>query len=102
MYEGAFGLARVVDTAERVELAPGESSPVGLAFQRSSVEPPRWPDPRYPAQLHLDVELPDEAALRAAEALGAVRLHNPGRPDARVYADPGGHPFCVGIAGEWA
>lgn len=60
-------------------------------------EPPRWPDPRYPAQIHLDVFVPE---LRAAEAkvveLGATKLHDAG--DFRVYADPAQHPFCLYVA----
>jgi hypothetical protein len=56
---------------------------------------PRWPDPAYPQQVHLDVLVDDvEAAERAALAIGATRL--PGSGDGwRVYADPAGKPFCL-------
>ena len=58
---------------------------------------PRWPDPEYPQQLHLDVAIgdsdPDEAE-RAALELGATRLPGDGE-NWRVYADPHGHPFCL-------
>jgi predicted enzyme related to lactoylglutathione lyase len=36
--------------------------------------PPRWPDPAYPQQAHLDVRVPDlEEAAAKAEKLGATR-----------------------------
>jgi catechol 2,3-dioxygenase-like lactoylglutathione lyase family enzyme len=56
---------------------------------------PRWPDPAYPQQVHLDVTVSDaDAAERAALGLGATRLDGAG-PDWRVYADPAGKPFCL-------
>ena len=40
--------------------------------------PPRWPDPAYPQQVHLDVHVPDRAAVEARlPDLGAIRS----RPD---------------------
>jgi hypothetical protein len=56
---------------------------------------PRWPDPAYPQQLHLDIEVPDlDAGEAAVLALGATRL--PSHSESfRVYADPAGHPFCL-------
>lgn len=65
-----------------------------LGFGDGGGEPPRWPDPAYPQQMHLDVLVRD---LDAAEAdvikLGATRLRDSG--EFRVYADPIGHPFCL-------
>jgi hypothetical protein len=56
---------------------------------------PRWPDPAYPQQIHLDVTVQDvDAAERAALDLGATRLDGAG-PNWRVYADPAGKPFCL-------
>jgi len=56
---------------------------------------PRWPDPAYPQQIHLDVTVPDvDAAERAALDIGATRLDGAG-PNWRVYADPAGKPFCL-------
>ncbi len=55
---------------------------------------PRWPDPAYPQQCHLDVLVPDmSAASELAERSGATLL----REDMahRIYADPVGHPFCL-------
>lgn len=56
---------------------------------------PRWPDPAYPQQLHLDIRVDDvEEAEPKALALGATRLPGEGE-DWRVFADPAGKPFCL-------
>ena len=56
---------------------------------------PRWPDPAYPQQFHLDVTVQDiDAAERAALGIGATRLDGAGE-NWRVYADPAGKPFCL-------
>jgi catechol 2,3-dioxygenase-like lactoylglutathione lyase family enzyme len=72
----------------------------GLAFQLAPDHvPPRWPDPRHPQQVHLDVMVEDPAAVRSPVlALGATLLD----PDAHVYADPAGHPFCLIPRPPWA
>jgi len=56
---------------------------------------PRWPDPAFPQQFHLDVMVDDiDEAEPKALALGATPL--PSEEDGfRVYADPAGHPFCL-------
>jgi hypothetical protein len=60
-------------------------------------EPPRWPDPDYPAQMHFDVFVAD---LDVGEAevieLGATKLHDAGH--FRVFADLAQHPFCLYVA----
>jgi hypothetical protein len=61
--------------------------------------PPEWPD-GAPQQVHLDLHVEDpRAAHEVAIGLGA-RLLQPGDFDAKaghqVYADPAGHPFCIG------
>ena len=62
--------------------------------------PPRWPDPAYPQQAHLDVMVDDlDAAEPQVLALGARRLASEG---GRVYADPAGHPFCLIPRPSWA
>jgi catechol 2,3-dioxygenase-like lactoylglutathione lyase family enzyme len=68
-----------------------------LAFQRAPVfVPPRWPDPRHPQQLHLDIRVDDvDEAERAVLALGARRLPAEREQGFRVFADPVGHPFCL-------
>jgi catechol-2,3-dioxygenase len=67
-----------------------------IAFQRADDHvAPRWPDPDYPQQMHLDLLVADlPAAVEAAQRLGATRL--PGGGDTfTVLADPSGHPFCL-------
>jgi catechol-2,3-dioxygenase len=55
-------------------------------------QPPRWPDPGYPQQAHLDLRVPDlgEASARAV-ALGASLLRV--NETWHTLADPAGHPF---------
>jgi catechol 2,3-dioxygenase-like lactoylglutathione lyase family enzyme len=74
-----------------------------IAFQQvGELRESTWPDGRVPAQLHLDLTVPDADALEReherAVGLGARLLED--RPDdeeepIRVYADPSGHPFCI-------
>jgi catechol 2,3-dioxygenase-like lactoylglutathione lyase family enzyme len=82
----------VVDAEGRwrigVQLAPGHVAP-------------EWPDGTVEQQVHLDLHVDDIAAaheevvalgarlLRAAPDLHAPEGH-------QVYADPAGHPFCLG------
>jgi hypothetical protein len=67
-----------------------------LSFQHASdYQPPRWPDPAFPQQFHIDVIVDDIAeAEPKVLALGATRLPGEGS-SFRVYADPAGHPFCL-------
>ncbi|MGH7643050.1 MAG: VOC family protein [Candidatus Dormibacteria bacterium] len=81
----------------------GLHEPVGtsrIAFQQvSSLKESTWPDGHVPAQLHLDLTVPDRQMLdlqhERARRLGARLLED--RSDdtgesLRVYADPSGHP----------
>jgi catechol 2,3-dioxygenase-like lactoylglutathione lyase family enzyme len=72
----------------------------GLAFQRApDHQPPRWPDPNFPQQIHLDVMVDDlDLADAAVLSLGARRLP----AGDHVYADPSGHPFCLINRPSWA
>ncbi|MEV4318729.1 VOC family protein [Actinocrispum sp. NPDC049592] len=67
-----------------------------LTFQGvAGYRAPRWPDPGYPQQFHLDVEVADlDEAQRQVVALGGELLHVDAR-GWRVFADPAGHPFCL-------
>jgi len=67
-----------------------------VAFQNvEDYRAPRWPDPAYPQQYHLDVEVAEaDEGERRVLALGATRLPG-GGADFRVFADPVGHPFCL-------
>lgn len=77
-----------------------------IAFQQViSLERSTWPDGRVPAQLHLDLTVPDIESLdrqhERAIGLGARLLEDRSRDEEeplRVYADPAGHPFCIFVA----
>lgn len=75
----------------------GEDGATGLALQLApDHQPPHWPDPARPQQVHLDVHVDDlDEGERATMALGATRLPDPPGADFRVFADPAGHPFCL-------
>ena len=69
-----------------VQLAPGHVSP-------------DWPD-GAPQQVHMDLQVEDpKQAVEQAIRLGA-RLLQDGDLESdeghQVYADPAGHPFCIG------
>jgi catechol 2,3-dioxygenase-like lactoylglutathione lyase family enzyme len=62
--------------------------------------PPEWPGASPGQQIHLDLHVNDpQTAHRRVLALGATLLQD-ADGDAteghRVYADPAGHPFCIG------
>jgi hypothetical protein len=96
-YEGFLeARKRILDTPERVEVDLGDDELPHLAFQHAQFVAARWPDPAYPAQLHVDYRWTDgieAAAQERAERLGAVRL--PQLADTEIYADPASHPFCI-------
>jgi predicted enzyme related to lactoylglutathione lyase len=100
-YEGFIGVHdRLEDSPERVVIDLGDDELPNLAFQHSRSDAPRWPDPAYPAELHVDYRFSDDpglphfktpearAAIERAEDLGAIHMRHV------VYADPAGHPFC--------
>ena len=63
--------------------------------------PPDWPNATIPQQVHLDLHANDfVAAHEEAIALGARLLQPAADLNAiqghQVYADPAGHPFCIG------
>jgi len=68
-----------------------------LAFQRvTEWIPPRWPDPAFPQQLHLDIRVNDaDQAEQELLALGATRAPGQRETGFRVFIDPVGHPFCI-------
>jgi len=99
-YAALLGHPVTFRSPDFVVVAPNDHSS-GLAFQRAPDHvAPRWPDPAYPQQMHLDVMVDDvDAAHARILALGATRL---GGPDSHVYADPAGHPFCLVPRPGWA
>jgi hypothetical protein len=92
-YASLLGAEVAYDGPEGALIGAGSSQ---LMFQQvAGYRPPRWPDPAYPQQLHLDIAVPGiEEGERGALALGATRLPGDGA-NWRVYADPQGHPFCL-------
>jgi hypothetical protein len=60
-------------------------------------QPPSWPDPAVPKQVHLDLAVDDlEVAEAEALRLGARRAALQPEPQRwRVLLDPAGHPFCL-------
>jgi Glyoxalase-like domain len=78
-------------------IADGSGSAFYIAFDGDGWDdrrPPRWPDPDYPQQMHLDIGVPDvDAAGERVTVMGATLLTDNG--SFRVYADPVGHPFCL-------
>lgn len=68
-----------------------------VAFQRAADwVPPRWPDPAYPQQMHLDIRVADpNRAEEQLVALGAIRARGVRETGFRVFLDPVGHPFCI-------
>ena len=72
-----------------------------VGVQRSPEHvPPDWPDGQ-PQQVHVDFHVTDPAAAhRRAVDHGARVLQDAADPQSdegyRVYADPAGHPFCLG------
>ena len=75
----------------------------GIGFQLApDFQPPRWPDPDRPQQMHFDIMVDDvEAAEPRVLALGARPLPG-GDSHSPVYADPAGHPFCLIPRPRWA
>ena len=69
-----------------------------MLFQQvTGYNPPRWPDPAYPQQAHLDIIVDDlDIGEARARQLGASRLSGGGKTF-RVFADPAGHPFCLTV-----
>ena len=62
---------------------------------------PEWPSGAQQQQIHIDIHAEDFAAAHEeVMALGATLLQASDNPDAeegfQVYADPAGHPFCIG------
>ena len=97
-YAELLGQPITYSSDDLVVVAADECSS-GLAFQLApGHQPPSWPDPSVPQQVHLDVMVEDVAAAGPRVlALGATRLDGES-----VYADPAGHPFCLIPRPKWA
>lgn len=64
---------------------------------------PRWPDPAYPQQAHLDLIVDDlEAAAEMVFLMGGSKLADKGHVyPIDIFADPVGHPFCMCEGSPW-
>ncbi len=86
---------RELDTPERVGISREGAALSPLNLCARSVSAPRWPDPAYPPQIHLDLYVDDARGAQAlALRLGTIRLPDLGG-SCPVYADPAGHPLCL-------
>lgn len=92
-YADLMGMEVTYDGPEGALIVGGGKS---VMFQQiSGYNPPRWQDPAYPQQAHLDIIVDDlDAGEARALELGASRLSGGGE-QFRVFADPVGHPFCL-------
>ena len=95
-YVGMAGFTQRYADDEWVTLTSADGWRFGVQHAPDQV-PPRWPDPAFPQQMHVDFRVADlEAAATRAEALGAERLGD--ENSWIVLADPAGHPFCLSRA----
>jgi catechol 2,3-dioxygenase-like lactoylglutathione lyase family enzyme len=92
-YADLTGMAVTYDGPEG-SLIAGDGKSV-MFQQVNDFSPPRWPDPAYPQQAHLDLIVDDlDAGEARATELGARRL-DAGGERFRVFVDPADHPFCL-------
>ncbi|MET9275543.1 VOC family protein [Kribbella sp. NPDC003557] len=91
----------VEHSPDRIVIARADDHLPMLALQRvPNYQPPRWPDPDYPPQMHFDVGFDDRTEKeRLALQLGGTQLPPQGG-SCPVYTDPAGHPFCLCYKGE--
>jgi catechol 2,3-dioxygenase-like lactoylglutathione lyase family enzyme len=90
----------VTYSSEDFVVVSKDSTTSGFGFQLApDHQPPRWPDPSRPQQMHLDVMV-DDLSLAEQQVLefGA----RPAPAGDHVYVDPAGHPFCLIPRPHWA
>jgi catechol 2,3-dioxygenase-like lactoylglutathione lyase family enzyme len=104
-WAGLLGGTVVADDDWHSVLVDGEWR-LGIQLAPNHV-PPEWPDGMQQQQMHLDLHVDDlQAAHEKALSLGAQLLqpaddHDPDAAEVfQVYADPAGHPFCLGVHNE--
>ncbi|MBB5867027.1 catechol-2,3-dioxygenase [Allocatelliglobosispora scoriae] len=97
-YTGLAGWTQRYADDEWVTLTTDDGWRVGLQAAPDLVAP-RWPDPAFPQQAHLDFRVPDLAAGTAlAVGLGATLLRE--NESWHTLADPAGHPFDLCLRAE--
>jgi catechol 2,3-dioxygenase-like lactoylglutathione lyase family enzyme len=108
-WAGLLGGTVVADETWHSVVVDGEWR-LGIQLAPNHV-PPQWPDGVQQQQMHLDLHVDDlQAAHEQAIALGARLLKPASKPADNpdgdemyaVYADPAGHPFCLGVQNEAA
>src|SRR5262245_4778104 len=93
-YTRLIGMTEVFKGSDWATLATPEGWRLAIQMAPDH-QRPRWPDPAYPQQAHLDLVVRDiDDAAESAVSLGATRLDGGGETW-RVLADPAGHPFCL-------
>ena len=108
-YARLLGLPVTYESDDWVVVAASDRTS-GIAFQLApDHQPPAWPDPHRPQQVHLDVMVDDlptahreVLALGARPLTGSLPAGSPGADSDHVYADPAGHPFCLVRRPGWA
>lgn len=87
---------------ENYGMVSGPTHAVGFG-RVEGFEPPAWPNENGSKQFHLDLACTDIAATEArCLELGATVAEPQGGKGWRVLIDPGGHPFCLTKAENWA
>ncbi|MFX4273007.1 VOC family protein [Propionibacteriaceae bacterium Y1685] len=87
---------------ENYGMVSGPTHAVGFG-RVEGFEPPAWPNENGSKQFHLDLACTDIAATEArCLELGATVAEPQGGEGWRVLIDPGGHPFCLTKAENWA
>jgi catechol 2,3-dioxygenase-like lactoylglutathione lyase family enzyme len=68
-----------------------------VAVKVQDYQPPTWPDPTVPKQMHLHLKVDDlDVAQVEAVHLGARVVPEQTNPEHwRILLDPAGHPFCL-------
>lgn len=90
-YTELAGWTRAHADDEWVTLTTDDGWRIGIQYAPDHT-PPRWPDPEYPQQAHLDLRVPElEPATERALGLGATLLRR--NETWHTLADPAGHPF---------
>lgn len=90
-YTRLAGWTQAYADDEWVTITTGDGWRLAIQYAPDHV-PPRWPDPEFPQQAHLDLLVPDlDAAAEHAVGLGATPLRR--NETWHTLADPAGHPF---------
>jgi hypothetical protein len=93
MYAQLLGMTPIHIGYHKLVHDDGHIPEIGFEYSPEDVRP-RWPDPAYPQQVHLDIEVADlDASERLVVAHGARKLAD--FDGHRVFEDPVGHPFCL-------